>query len=494
MRRFPLVALTVFAVAPSAAVAAPALPRLHAVDDPGRGDRIVDARGRQVLLRGVNVNALAAYWRGTRFRTTFPLWAGDPARMQAIGWNAVRLLLSWSRVEPRPGVYDARYLDRAASTVKRLERAGIYTILDMHQDAWGATLAARPHESCPAGAEPAIGWDGAPRWATIVPASVPRCFISQRELNPAVTHAWQLFLGDARGVQRDYAAMWGHVARRLARVGAVAGFDLMNEPNTFTAGDNRRLVAMYARARAAIRTGERAGRGFHHLILFEPSVLFSAIGSGAPPRWTRDPNVVYAPHIYTGGFDGGPITRAAFAEVRSEARKLGGVPVVVGEWGTDPARAGVAGDYFLAHQSLQDAFGFGATLWTWRESCGDPHKAQALRAGQVPTVWGEWDVRCIDNRVRGPRSALLRDLARGWVRAAPGRLTALAWDPGRRVLSARGVARRPAGPLLAFFPDRPRVILARGLRAVRVLRGPAGAAYVSARPRGGPWRLRVSRR
>ena len=39
-------------------------------------------RGREVLLRGVNVNALAEYWKGGRFRTVFPLARKDPA-----GWR-----------------------------------------------------------------------------------------------------------------------------------------------------------------------------------------------------------------------------------------------------------------------------------------------------------------------------------------------------------------------------------------------------------------------
>src|SRR3954449_2773246 len=82
------------------------LPRLHAVPDRNGRGRIVDARGREVLLRGVNVNALAEYWKGTPFPTTFPLAPDDPDRMAAIGWDAVRLLVSWSRIEPQPGTYD----------------------------------------------------------------------------------------------------------------------------------------------------------------------------------------------------------------------------------------------------------------------------------------------------------------------------------------------------------------------------------------------------
>jgi endoglycosylceramidase len=141
MRVLLLAALVVLAAAPVAAAARTrpdprlGLPALHAVPDAAGGGRIVDARGREVLLRGVNVNALADYWKGTRFATTFPLGARDPGRMAAIGWDAVRLLVSWSRVEPAPGRYDERYLGRVAAAAAALRDRGLYTIVDFHQDA-----------------------------------------------------------------------------------------------------------------------------------------------------------------------------------------------------------------------------------------------------------------------------------------------------------------------------------------------------------------------
>src|SRR5262245_41177487 len=115
-----------------------ALAFLHAEPAPVQGGRVVDARGREALRRGVNVNARAEYWQGTDFPTTFPLTEDDAERMATIGWSAVRLLLSWSRVEPTPGEYDERYLDEVEAAVDLLARHRIYTILDLHQDAWGA--------------------------------------------------------------------------------------------------------------------------------------------------------------------------------------------------------------------------------------------------------------------------------------------------------------------------------------------------------------------
>ena len=113
-------------------------------------------------------------------------------------------------------------------------------------------------------------------------------------------------------------------------------------------------------------------------------MTWSATGHGPPPAFRHDADVVYAPHIYTGGFTNGPITAEAFQVARDEARGFGGAPVLSGEWGSGPERAGTADDYFAAHQALQDRFRISATLWTWRESCGDPHKVGDLRAGPDP--------------------------------------------------------------------------------------------------------------
>lgn len=481
------------------------LTALHAQADPVRGGRIVDGRGREVLLRGVNVNALAEYWKGADFPTTFALAAGDPARMRSIGWDAVRLLVSWSRVEPTPGHYDEHYLDQVAQTVGRLRQAGLYSIIDFHQDAWGPATAARPDERCVAPSEPGLGWDGAPAWATL-DGDLPRCTSGAREINPATMRAWQAFFADEKasdgvGVQTRYVAMLGHVAKRFARSPEVAGYDLMNEPNAFVAADNQRLAAMYGRAVVSVRRAERAARGFAHLILFEPSALFSAIGSGPPPSFSRDPNLVYAPHIYTGGFTGGPITRQAFETARREAAALGGMPVLSGEWGADPDRASRPDDpYFVEHQRLQDEFRAGATLWTWRESCGDPHKVSDLRAGRVPGVWGEFDVDCRDNSVGGTRDALIAQLRRGYVRAAPGRLSVTRWDSERASLEASGQAAGKPGDdgarLVVFHPAyraRDVRVTVKGLDAPDLVPVDGGGLLVSARTRGGAWSITVAR-
>ena len=165
--------------------------------------------------------------------------------MRRIGWNAVRLLVSWSRVEPVPGRYDERYLDLVARTARRLGREGLAVVVDAHQDAWGASLAAPPGTTCPPGLTPALGWDGAPAWATM-DSGASRCDPGVREAVPAVLAAWRAFFADQGGVRRRFVAMWGHVARRMRGVGAVVGYDLLNEPGALDAGAQQALSGVYA--------------------------------------------------------------------------------------------------------------------------------------------------------------------------------------------------------------------------------------------------------
>ena len=101
------------------------LPGLHAELDPVAGGRIVDSHGREVLLRGVNVNAFVEYWAyAPELPTTTPFDASEADRIAFMGWNVVRLLLSWSRVEPEPGHYDESYLDEIEGWVRQLDRGG----------------------------------------------------------------------------------------------------------------------------------------------------------------------------------------------------------------------------------------------------------------------------------------------------------------------------------------------------------------------------------
>ena len=149
----------------SEAPAAPRLAALHATR--GTNAAILDDAGREVRLRGVNVNSLGDYHQAdSRLPTVVPVADPDWADMAKQGFNVVRLLVSWSSLEPARDVFDDAYIARVHDAVTAASAHGIYSVIDMHQDAWSKFISTPPGVVCASGSEPAIGWDGAPQWAT----------------------------------------------------------------------------------------------------------------------------------------------------------------------------------------------------------------------------------------------------------------------------------------------------------------------------------------
>ena len=374
-------ALLVLVLALVGAATAPAQGRgvspLHAtrgVDDPG----IFDGRGREVLLRGVNVNGLGDYYQSNpAYPTVVPLHKSDFARIERIGFNSVRLLMSWSRLQPTPGSFNRSYVRRIKRAVGWARDRGLYVILDMHQDAWGKFIATEPGESCPPGGTPAVGWDGAPEWATLTDG-LSTCKIGGlRELAPAVGQAWQSFYDDREGIQSELVDTWGRLARSFAGNSTVAGFDLLNEPNPGLApgvGDVTSIGRFYGRAIDAIRRGEASRKGgFSHVVFFEPSVLWSATGNypTPPPGFTDDTNIVFAPHIYAESIAVTTIPQGF--DFAQQAAASYGTTVWSGEWGyfaDDPADDG---DKVRRYGAAEDAAAIGGAWWDYKQSCGDPH-------------------------------------------------------------------------------------------------------------------------
>ena len=178
--------------------------------------------------------------------------------------------------------------------------------------------------------------------------------------------------------------------------------------------------------------------------------------------------------------------------VQESAEFYGGAPILSGEWGGDPRRAEDPADgYFLLHQQLQDEYRISATLWTWREACGDPHKAGDVRAGNVPYVWGLFDVDCAANQIIGLRAPLAAQLRRPALRAAPGRIESLVVDSAAATLDATGTADARTS-FVAFLPGadgRRPVVSGAGVESFAWNPAPGGGSYVAGWVRPGPWSL-----
>ena len=81
--------------------------------------RIVDDRGREVLLRGANVNSFGEYAQpDPDTAPTAPVTDEDWDTMAANGFSVVRLIMSWSRLEPARGEIDQDHLDELRRAIE----------------------------------------------------------------------------------------------------------------------------------------------------------------------------------------------------------------------------------------------------------------------------------------------------------------------------------------------------------------------------------------
>src|SRR3954447_16396250 len=459
MRRIFLLALLALGIITSAA---DGMPRLQAV----RGDSaaIVTADGRQVLLRGVNVNQLGDYWQQRPdIPATLPLTEDDFAGIQALGMNEVRLLVHWSKLEPRRGQFDEAYLAQIRQAVGWARKHGIYVVLDMHQDAWGKSIATPQSETCPPGFSPQQGWDGAPAWATLTDG-LPTCRFQIREVAPAVAQAWQSFYLDRDGIQSELVKTWAYLAKAFAAEPAVAGYDLLNEPNPgygVGAEDATTLGLFYRRTIEAIRAAEAsARRGFPHIVFFEPSVIWSAAAVDATPPapLVDDPNLVFSPHLYgesisaDRSFGQGVITVEQGFQNAELAAKQYGTTVWSGEWGWfgDPASDAPA---IARYAKQEDAHLWGGAWWDWKQSCGAPHMfgdGASTEPGGVSPSLNRF--RCPGNEPLGIPATTRAVLARPYLRVAPGRISAMRSEPEAPALDASGTRPRGSCSLVAWFP------------------------------------------
>ena len=453
-------------------IAGPLSP-LHAELDPA-GGWFQDAQGREVLLRGANINSLGEYWAfDPDVAPVFPLVEEEVDLYAGIGWNVVRLILTWSLVEPSPGEYDEAYLDEVEAAVQLFQSRGIYTLIDLHQDAWGPTLAAT--EECPPDTQPAVGWDGAPGWATLdggASRCIPDGTFALREFSPAVVAAFLAFWQDDEGpggigVQTRYHSMLGHLATRFSPYDSVIGYDVMNKPNAWSSvtlalaapgqdleDQTEALSDFYARGLAAIRGAEDAADAPHRMLFFEPSPDWAVSRALAVIPWfEHDGQVAYAPHIYQGGITPNPLGESSFQDAVDDAATLRGVPILTGEWGTGPTRAtDPEDDYFEQHQDFQDQFRMSSAMWQFRVGCGDPHSANHPYEGVDPGMWGLFDVDCPSNETLGFREGFAAVLRRPLLRAAPGPIGEVGWDRESGRFEATGSEAVEGQELLLFLP------------------------------------------
>src|SRR5262245_48261411 len=231
--------------------------------------RFVDAQGRTVILRGVNLGGSSKVPRrpdGATHRREgfldhrnvsfvgrpFPLEEADEhfGRLRAWGFNFLRLLVTWEAIEHAgPGLYDEAYLDYIRAIAARAGDFGLDLYIDPHQDMW-SRFSGRAR--APGWTPEAVGLDPgklAATGAAVVHAlhegPLPRMIWPSNETRLASATMFSLFFAGSRFapatriagepaqefLQRHYIGAIQRLAERLRDLPHVVGYDTLNEPS-----------------------------------------------------------------------------------------------------------------------------------------------------------------------------------------------------------------------------------------------------------------------
>lgn len=474
------------------------------------GRWLVDADGRAVVLHGVNqLSKLPPF-----LPSALGFGEDDVAYIASQGFNTVRTGLLHQAFAPAPGVYDTTYLDDVAATVALLSAHGIYTLLDFHQDLYGARYQG----------------EGVAAWATVDsspvdPTLFPNCAAGFPANLFACEFLWEAFdrlLGLAgrsaeigpRGLtlQQELADAWRPVALRFRDDPLVFGYDLFNEPYPGsatlaclnTAGcpldADAKLTAFSNLLAAAVREVDPDG-----LVFYEP--FGTNFNAGFPTNHgdVDASGVGFSFHLYACPTTPGPATLPAevseacrsqeqqvFSNAEARAETFGHVPLLTEFGATDdlPSLARLA--------ELADANMMGWQYWAWwnRDPCCDRSYEGLIDDPLNPPTSAHLDEPKLDVLVRPfPRAVAGTPIGWSWDRVARRFALAYATDRVGGGLPAAG-ARTEVWVPRRHFPDGYDVVDLQGAQVVSpndaealqliALPGAAQVSFAVVPPRCGP--------
>lgn len=319
------------------------------------GGRFVDATGRERLFRGVNVVYKDAPWLPDTsvFHANLSFAPADVELLRSLGVNLIRLGVMWPGVVPHcRGKVDWAYLEKVKELIQMAAKAGIYTIVEPHQDEFN----------------PRFCGEGVPDWWTkeftattdfpvpvrSTPFTTDPPSRAQCDLNVSFDFQWAHDTAKAvqtmwdRGAE-DFGDYWVVVARFLAPEPSVIGGELWNEPfpgdvygqpkfRNNTISDRANLQPFYEKVTAGIRAVASQSQTHSFVLGYEPSwpvgtqnihpddELTSTSGFESLP----EKDAIYAFHYYSPPC---PQNFTATLDARlADAHRLGAVPYASELW------------------------------------------------------------------------------------------------------------------------------------------------------------------
>ena len=363
--------LACFGVVLCLALVLPAVSRAEVEPLHTDGRLLRDARGGNVLLRGLNVtgDAKVPPFRGINDMRQLDV-------LPDLGVNVVRLLFIWEAFEPERDKYDESYLAYYTNLVDALGARGMHVIVDIHQDAFSRYAT----QGC---------GDGFPAWTVgdeddrEQPDNGRRCVSwgIQMVLDPQTQQLWRDFYANVNGVRDRYLALLERVAEQLADNPAVLGYDMMNEPG----GDEADEIApLYEDAARRVRAHDA-----NAVLFVSPGALTSAGARTELPRPTFD-NFVYAPHYYDAAVS--QLQRWLGTSLADPVRQMDeqaaafNAPLFVGEFGA-PAEGERTTEYIDEFYRQLDARLISAAQWNFT-----PHWTREKKDG-----WNLEDFSIVDD-------------------------------------------------------------------------------------------------
>lgn len=250
------------------------------------GRWLKDRHGRVVIVHGLEV----AHKQPPYMPAVSSFDDQDGQNLGNWGFDAVRLAWFWDGLEHTRGHIDPHYVDEIAREGRVLSDHGIYTLLEAHQDLYGAPVRGR----------------GFPDWATLTDG-VPLLPASAADIEaPATDRAFDNLYANTDGIGDAFAHAWSVMAAAFRDNPRMLGYDLFNEPYAGSqfptcivpAGcpvfDRVTLAPLEDKLAAGVRAADH-----RTIVFYEPHIYFDfGVASFLPRPPAVSGPAAFAFHLY----------------------------------------------------------------------------------------------------------------------------------------------------------------------------------------------------